>query len=66
MVEGQLILATTAQRFDPALAPGQRIDTTALITLNPKYGMKMIPRLRSQPTSFTLGPVFAQHPGGLP
>ncbi len=42
MAEGQLILATTAQRFDLALAPDQRIDTTALITLNPKYGMKVI------------------------
>ncbi len=48
MTEGQLILATVAQRFDLALAPGQRIDTAALITLNPRYGMKMIPRLRRQ------------------
>lgn len=43
MTEGQLILASVAQHFDLALAPGQRVDTAALITLNPKYGMKMIP-----------------------
>jgi cytochrome P450 len=46
MTEGQLILATVAQRFDLTLAPGQRIDTAALITLNPKHGMRMIPQGR--------------------
>lgn len=46
MTEGQLILASVAQRYDLALAPGQRIDTAALITLNPKYGMSMIPQRR--------------------
>jgi cytochrome P450 len=46
MAEGQLILATTAQRFDLALAPDQRIDTAALITLNPKHGMSMIAQRR--------------------
>jgi cytochrome P450 len=46
MTEGQLILATVAQRFDLALAPHQRIDTAALITLNPKHGMRMIPQGR--------------------
>jgi cytochrome P450 len=57
MTEGQLILASIAQRFDLALAPDQRIDTAALITLNPKYGMKMIPQLRRQSASHALGPV---------
>jgi cytochrome P450 len=46
MTEGQLILATAAQRFHLALAPGQRVDTAALITLNPKHGMEMIPHTR--------------------
>jgi cytochrome P450 len=46
LTEGQLILATVAQRFDLALAPHQRIDTAALITLNPKHGMRMIPQGR--------------------
>lgn len=46
MAEGQLILASVAQGFDLTLAPDQRIDTAALITLNPKHGMSMIPRLR--------------------
>jgi cytochrome P450 len=46
MTEGQLILATVAQRYHLALAPDQRIDTAALITLNPKHGMRMIPQGR--------------------
>lgn len=46
MTEGQLILATVAQRYDLTLAPDQRIDTAALITLTPKHGMRMIPQVR--------------------
>lgn len=46
LTEGQLILASVAQHYDLTLAPGQRIDTAALITLNPKHGMSMIPQRR--------------------
>lgn len=46
LTEGQLILAAVAQRFDLTLAPGQRSDTAALITLTPKHGMSMIPQRR--------------------
>jgi cytochrome P450 len=46
MTEGQLILATVAQRYGLALAPGHPVDTAALITLTPKYGMRMIPQGR--------------------
>ncbi len=42
MTEGQLILATVAQRYELALAPGHQVDTAALITLTPKHGMRMI------------------------
>ncbi len=42
LTEGQLILAAVAQHYHLTLAPGQRIDTAALITLNPKHGMSMI------------------------
>ncbi len=31
-------------RATRVIAPGQRIDTAALITLNPKHGMRMIPQ----------------------
>lgn len=41
-MEGTLILATLAQRWRPKLAPGHRVEPQALITLRPKYGMKMI------------------------
>jgi cytochrome P450 len=43
MTEGQLILATVAQRYRLALAQGQRVGTAPLITLNPRYGMRMLP-----------------------
>ncbi len=41
MMEGQLILATIAQRVSFTLVPRQRIATDPLITLRPKYGIKM-------------------------
>ena len=40
-MEGVLLLATLAQRWRPHLEPGQRIDHRALITLRPRYGMRM-------------------------
>jgi cytochrome P450 len=41
-IEGILILATLAQRWRPRLVPGHRVEPQPLITLRPKYGMKMI------------------------
>lgn len=41
-MEGILILATLAQRWRPRLVPGHRVEPQPLITLRPKYGMKMI------------------------
>jgi cytochrome P450 len=41
MMEGRLILATLAQRFRLALAPGQRVRARARITLTAKDGMRM-------------------------
>ena len=46
LMEGQLILATTAQRYHLTLLPGHPVDTAALIILNPKHGMTMIPQVR--------------------
>jgi cytochrome P450 len=41
-VVGLLALAAIAQRWRLSLAPGQRIGLEPLITLRPKYGMRMI------------------------
>jgi cytochrome P450 len=41
MMEAQLIIATIAQRFRLQLEPGQEIALNPLITLSPKYGLKM-------------------------
>lgn len=46
MMEAQLVLATIASRYQLALAPDQKVEPEALITLRPKYGMRMITRLR--------------------
>ncbi len=40
-MEGVLLLATLAQRWKLSLAPGHRVEPEPLITLRPKYGMKM-------------------------
>jgi cytochrome P450 len=42
MTEARLILATIAQRFRMELAPGQRVEPYASVTLRPKAGMRMI------------------------
>jgi cytochrome P450 len=39
--EGVLVLATIAQRWKMRLVPGHPVETRAVITLRPKYGMKM-------------------------
>ena len=46
-MEGILILATIAQRWKPQLLPGHRVEPQPLITLRPKYGMKMTLEPRS-------------------
>jgi cytochrome P450 len=40
-MEGVLVLATVAQQWTLRLVPGQRIVPQPIITLRPKYGMKM-------------------------
>jgi cytochrome P450 len=44
LMEGQLLLATLAQRVTLGLAPGQRVETEPLVTLRPKHGMRMAVR----------------------
>ena len=41
-VEAQLVLASVAQRYRLVLVPGHPIALQPLITLRPKYGMRMI------------------------
>ncbi len=41
-MEGSLVLASIAQKWRPRLAPGHRVEPQPLITLRPRYGMKMI------------------------
>ena len=45
-MEGVLILATIAQRWRLRLVPGHRVEPQALITLRPRYGMRMSPERR--------------------
>jgi cytochrome P450 len=45
-MEGVLLLAAIGQRWRFRLAPDQRVETRALITLRPKFGMKMIAESR--------------------
>jgi hypothetical protein len=41
-MEGVLLIAAIASRWKMSLAPGQRVVPDPLITIRPKYGMKMI------------------------
>ena len=40
-MEGALLIATIAQQWKMRLAPGQRVEPKAMITLRPRYGMRM-------------------------
>ena len=40
-MEGVLLIATIAQRWKMRLVPGHRVELKPLITLRPKYGMRM-------------------------
>jgi len=41
LLEAQLIVATLAQRYRLHLVPGHKVETWPLITLRPRYGMRM-------------------------
>lgn len=41
-MEGVLLLATIGQRFRLRLVPGHPVEPKALMTLRPRYGMKMV------------------------
>ncbi len=46
-MEGSLLLATLAQKWKFTLAPGHRVEPEPLITLRPKFGMKMLVERRT-------------------
>jgi cytochrome P450 len=46
-MEGVLLLATLAQKWKLRLVPGHTVEPEPLITLRPKYGMKMIVEQRT-------------------
>ena len=41
MMEMQMILATILRRFDIELVPDQTIEAQPLVTLRPRYGIRM-------------------------
>jgi cytochrome P450 len=41
LTEAKLILATIASRYRLRMVPGHRVETNPLITLRPRYGLKM-------------------------
>ena len=41
-MEGTILIATIASRWKMHLVPNQRIEPDPLITIRPKYGIKMI------------------------
>lgn len=47
-MEGALLIATIAQQWRMRLANGQRVEPKAMITLRPKYGMRMIVETRKR------------------
>ncbi len=52
LMEGVLLLATIAQKWKLRLVPGHRVEPEPLITLRPKYGMRMYLELHEPgPTS---------------
>jgi cytochrome P450 len=42
MTETMLILATLAQRYRLALAPGETVQLQQIVTLRPRGGLKMV------------------------
>jgi cytochrome P450 len=46
MIEGPLLLALIAQRYELDLQPGQVIEPEVAVTVKPKNGLKMMVRKR--------------------
>jgi cytochrome P450 len=59
-MEGSLLLATIAQRWKFRLLEGHRVEPEPLITLRPKYGMKMVVEGRTPFDAHTAGSRLTQ------
>ena len=46
-MEAQLVLATVAQRYSLRLVPGHPVVPEQLITLRPRFGLRMTVRTRT-------------------
>jgi cytochrome P450 len=46
MMEATIVLATIAQRFRLDLVGGHRVEEQPLITVRPRYGVRVVPRVR--------------------
>lgn len=44
LLEAPIILATLLQQVTPELVPGHRVEPETLVTMRPKYGMRMVMR----------------------
>ncbi|HLF83978.1 MAG TPA: cytochrome P450 [Blastocatellia bacterium] len=59
-MEGALLIAAIAQQWKMRLAPGQRVEPKAMITLRPKYGMRMLLSKRIERLAHHEGVIYAR------
>jgi cytochrome P450 len=50
-MEGVLLIATIASQWKMRLAPGHKVETRPMVTLRPRYGMRMIVEAREHSTA---------------
>jgi cytochrome P450 len=53
-MEGALLIATIAQQWKMRLAPGHRVEPKPMITLRPKYGMRMVIERRMLAATYSI------------
>src|SRR5258706_8918393 len=58
MMEAQLILATTAQRYHLSLAPDQKVEMQPLITLRPRNGLHMTIKQHEEVRALTSDAIY--------
>ena len=65
-MEGALVIATLGQRWKLRLAPGQRVEPKAMITLRPRYGMRMTLSERIEPLDRQKDALYSNRINGSP
>jgi cytochrome P450 len=58
-MEGVLLIATIAQQWKMRLAPDQRVEPKPMITLRPKYGMRMVLSERTEQLDREEGVIYS-------